>query len=104
MFLMVQNINPLENCEKEIQDMFYLKKNRHLLDFLQKCWRPQCSMRPSAKELLEHPFLKQQKPKKPKKRNSKKFNTFDTERLYKKASECQKCKKRRHSQCKKTIN
>ena len=55
---MVQKNTPLEESSPEIQDIFYDKRNRKLLDFLQKCWRFHRQSRPSAKELLEHPFLR----------------------------------------------
>ena len=52
MFQMVQKNTPLEETRSEIQDIFYHKKNRKLLDFLQKCWRFHRQSRPTAKELL----------------------------------------------------
>jgi serine/threonine protein kinase len=58
MMKMAQYTSPLEYADDNIKDIFYDKKNRDLLDFLQKCWRPNNLFRPSAKELLEHKFLK----------------------------------------------
>ncbi len=53
---MKQNSTPIEGTEENIQDIFYDRNNRNMLDFLQKCWRYN-SGRFSAKELLEHKFL-----------------------------------------------
>lgn len=47
--LMVDCESPLTQCEKELEPQ--------LRDFLQKCWRKQHSLRPSAAELLSHPYL-----------------------------------------------
>ncbi len=47
--LMVDCESPLVQCEKELDPK--------LRDFLQKCWRKQHSLRPSAAELLTHPYL-----------------------------------------------
>ena len=50
--------NPLEIADENVKDIIYDKKNRPLLDFLLKCWRGNNVYRPTAKELLQHPFLK----------------------------------------------
>ncbi len=57
MYSMVQYASPLEYADEKTQDIFYDKSNRTLLDFLNKCWRPNNSFRPSAAEMLSHPFL-----------------------------------------------
>jgi len=54
---MAEYSSPLEYADNNIQDIFYDKGNRSLLDFLQKCWRPNNIFRASAKDLLEHKFL-----------------------------------------------
>jgi serine/threonine protein kinase len=58
MYQMVQYASPLEYADDNIKDIFFDKSNRGLLDFLQKCWRPNNSFRPLATELLDHKFLK----------------------------------------------
>jgi serine/threonine protein kinase len=58
MICMLQFSSPLEYADDKIKDIFYDKVNRSLLDFLQKCWRPNNKFRPKASELLEHVFLK----------------------------------------------
>ena len=58
---LVKFSNPLEIADENVKDIVYDKKNRQLLDFLQKCWRGNNVYRPTAKELLEHPFLKKVK-------------------------------------------
>jgi serine/threonine protein kinase len=58
MYNMVQYTSPLEYANDTIKDIFYDKSNRDLLDFLQKCWRPNNCFRPSASGLLSHKFLK----------------------------------------------
>lgn len=50
--------NPLETCDDDNLDFIYDRKNRDLLDFLQKCWKGNNKLRPSSEELLEHEFLK----------------------------------------------
>ena len=55
---LVKYSNPLEIADENVKDIIYDKKNRDLLDFLQKCWRGNNVYRPTAKELLQHPFLK----------------------------------------------
>lgn len=57
MMKMAQFSSPLEYADDYIKDIFYDKDNRALLEFLQKCWRPNNLLRPSAKELLEDRFL-----------------------------------------------
>jgi serine/threonine protein kinase len=57
MYNMVQYTSPLEYADDSIKDIFYDKSNRDLLDFLQKCWRPNNSFRPSSSDLLKHKFL-----------------------------------------------
>ncbi len=49
--------NPLEIADENVLDIIYDKKNRDLLDFLQKCWRGNNVYRPIADELLEHKFV-----------------------------------------------
>ena len=58
---LVRYSNPLEIADESVKDIIYDKKNRQLLDFLQKCWRGNNVYRPTAKELLQHPFLKKVK-------------------------------------------
>jgi tRNA A-37 threonylcarbamoyl transferase component Bud32 len=55
---LVKYSNPLEIADENVKDIIYDKKNRTLLDFLQKCWRGNNVYRPTAKELLQHPFIK----------------------------------------------
>jgi len=57
MVKMAKSSSPLEDADPDSQDIFYDKKNRSLLDFVQRCWRPNNIFRSSAKELLEHKFL-----------------------------------------------
>ncbi len=57
MLKMTQHATPIEDAEESIQDIFYDRNNRTMLDFLQKCWRPNNNFRPGALELLEHKFL-----------------------------------------------
>ncbi len=57
MSCMIQYSSPLEQAEEHIQDIFYDKPNRSLLDFFLRCWRPNNNFRPSANELLEQPFM-----------------------------------------------
>ena len=58
---LVKYSSPLEIADENVKDIIYDKKNRDLLDFLQKCWRGNNVYRPSARELLQHPFLKKVK-------------------------------------------
>ena len=54
---LVKYSSPLEIADENVKDIIYDKKNRDLLDFLQKCWRGNNVYRPTARELLQHPFL-----------------------------------------------
>ncbi len=54
---LIKYSSPLEIADESVKDIIYDKKNRNLLDFLQKCWRGNNVYRPSAQELLQHPFL-----------------------------------------------
>jgi serine/threonine protein kinase len=55
---LAQYICPIEAATEEIKDIFYNKKNRDVLDFLNQCFRNNDGARPSAEELLNHKFLK----------------------------------------------
>ena len=55
---LAQYICPIEAASEEIKDIFYDKKNRIVLDFLNQCFRNNDGARPSAEELLNHKFLK----------------------------------------------
>ena len=55
---LAQYISPIEAAKEEIKDIFYDKKNRIVLDFLNQCFRNNDGARPSAEELLKHNFLK----------------------------------------------
>ena len=55
---LAQYISPIEAAKEEIKDIFYDKKNRTVLDFLNQCFRNNDGARPSAEELLKHNFLK----------------------------------------------
>ena len=55
---LVKYNNPLEIADESVKNIIYDKKNRVLLDFLLKCWRGNNVYRPTAKELLQHPFIK----------------------------------------------
>ena len=55
---LAQYISPIEVAKEEIKDIFYDKKNRSVLDFLNQCFRNNDGTRPSAEELLNHKFLK----------------------------------------------
>ena len=55
---LAQYISPIEAAKEEIKDIFYDKKNRSVLDFLNQCFRNNDGARPSAEELLNHKFLK----------------------------------------------
>ena len=54
---LAQYISPIEAAKEEIKDIFYDKKNRSVLDFLNQCFRNNDGARPSAEELLKHKFL-----------------------------------------------
>ena len=56
-FQLISYSSPLEFADDDILDIFYDKKNRVLLDFVQKCWRGNNIYRPIADELLEHKFV-----------------------------------------------
>ena len=60
-FQLIKYSNPLEIADENVMDIIYDKKNRDLLDFLQKCWRGNNVYRPTANELLQHQFIKNQK-------------------------------------------
>ena len=49
--------NPLEVADDDILDIFYHRDNRILLDFVHRCWRGNNIFRPTAEELLKHPFV-----------------------------------------------
>ena len=57
-FQLIKYSNPLEIADENVMDVIYDKKNRDLLDFLQKCWRGNNVYRPTANELLQHKFIK----------------------------------------------
>ena len=54
---LAQYISPIEAASEEIKDIFYDKKNRIVLDFLNQCFRNNDGARPYAEELLNHKFL-----------------------------------------------
>ena len=54
---LAQCINPIEASNEDIKDIFYDKKNRTVLDFLNQCFRNNDGARPIADELLKHKFL-----------------------------------------------
>lgn len=58
MIKMTQYSSPLEYASENVQDVFYDKKNRLLLNMLLQCWRSNNVFRPTAQELLEHKFFK----------------------------------------------
>ena len=60
-FQLIKYSNPLEIADENVMDIIYDKKNRDLLDFLQKCWRGKNVYRPTANELLQHQFIKNPK-------------------------------------------
>ena len=60
-FQLIKYSNPLEIADENVMDIIYDKKNRDLLDFLQKCWRGNNVYRPTANELLQHQFIKNPK-------------------------------------------
>ena len=55
---LIKYSSPLEIADEDVKDIIYDKKNRILLDFLLNCWRGNNVYRPTAKELQQHPFLK----------------------------------------------
>ena len=56
-FQLIKYSNPLEIADENVMDIIYDKKNRDLLDFLQKCWRGNNVYRPTASEFLQHKFI-----------------------------------------------
>ena len=54
---LAQYISPIEAAKEEIKDIFYDKKNRSVLDFLNQCFRNNDGARPIAEDLLKHNFL-----------------------------------------------
>ena len=52
--------NPVDLCSEEKKNFLYRKENQELMSFLTKCWKVTCNSRPSAEDLLKHPFLKTQ--------------------------------------------
>ena len=56
-FQIINFSNPLEVADDDILDFFYHRDNRILLDFVHKCWRGNNIYRPTAQELLKHPFV-----------------------------------------------
>ena len=54
---LAQYISPIEAAKEDIKDIFYDKKNRIVLDFLNQCFRNNDGARPSAEDLLKHKFL-----------------------------------------------
>lgn len=54
---LAQYISPIEAAKDEIKDIFYDKKNRVVLDFLNQCFRNNDGARPYAEELLKHKFF-----------------------------------------------
>lgn len=58
MIKMTEYSSPIEYASEDIKDILYDKKNRSMLDLLQKCFRPNNLYRPTASELIEHQFFK----------------------------------------------
>ena len=54
LFTILQCISPIEAADDDVKDFIYDRKNRIVLDFMNKCFRPIESTRPSADELLGH--------------------------------------------------
>ena len=54
---LAQCISPIEAATEDIKDIFYDKKNRIVLDFLNQCFRNNDGARPVAADLLMHKFL-----------------------------------------------
>jgi serine/threonine protein kinase len=54
---LAQYISPIEAANEDIKDIFYDKKNRIVLDFLNQCFRNNDGSRPQAADLLKHKFL-----------------------------------------------
>ena len=57
LFTISQCISPIEAADDDIKDYIYNRKNRIVLDFLNKCFRPNESTRPSVDDLLIHKML-----------------------------------------------
>ena len=54
---LAQYITPLEEANDDLKDIFYDRKNRVVLDFLNKCFRTTEGTRPTVEELLKHKFF-----------------------------------------------
>ena len=54
---LAQYITPLEEANDDLKDIFYDRKNRVVLDFLNKCFRTTETTRPKAEDLLKHKFF-----------------------------------------------
>ena len=54
---LAQCISPIEAANEDIKDIFYDKKNRMVLNFLNQCFRNNDGSRPVAEDLLKHNFL-----------------------------------------------
>lgn len=54
LFTISQCISPIEASNDDVKDFVYNRKNRDILDFLNQCFRPNESTRPSAEDLLNH--------------------------------------------------
>ena len=54
---LAQYITPLEEAKDDLKDIFYDRKNRVILDFLNKCFRTTEGTRPTVEELLKHKFF-----------------------------------------------
>ena len=54
---LAQYITPLEEAKDDLKDIFYDRKNRVVLDFLNKCFRTTEGTRPKVEELLKHKFF-----------------------------------------------
>ena len=54
---LAQYISPLEAASEDVKDIFYDKKNRVVLDFLNQCFRNNEGTRPVPDELLSHKLL-----------------------------------------------
>jgi serine/threonine protein kinase len=51
---LAQYINPIEEANDDIKDLFYDRKNRNVLDFLHKCFRINEGTRPTTEELINY--------------------------------------------------
>lgn len=54
LFTISQCISPIEAANDDIKDFVYNRNNRPILDFLNQCFRPNESTRPTAEDLLYH--------------------------------------------------